>query len=169
MALCPNREEILEAVAIIKPNVLLSVPTLFNRVSPLLALSSALTQPWLRSTTGSMPRSALLHRCARRSSTLLWLWPERGTTRRSTASPSPLGSSSSSSWRTRCGLVLFPRSSPAADRLQEGERGSRRSPGVHRLWWRCDQSEGHPILRRHRHPSPGGVRPHRDLASDRCM
>jgi hypothetical protein len=33
MALCPNRDEILEAVGIIKPNVLLSVPTLFNRVS----------------------------------------------------------------------------------------------------------------------------------------
>eukprot|EP00604_Paraphysomonas_vestita_P000988 CAMPEP_0174819148 /NCGR_PEP_ID=MMETSP1107-20130205/2198_1 /TAXON_ID=36770 /ORGANISM="Paraphysomonas vestita, Strain GFlagA" /LENGTH=397 /DNA_ID=CAMNT_0016032091 /DNA_START=767 /DNA_END=1960 /DNA_ORIENTATION=- len=32
MALCPNREEILEAFNVAKPNVLLSVPALFNRI-----------------------------------------------------------------------------------------------------------------------------------------
>jgi long-subunit acyl-CoA synthetase (AMP-forming) len=33
MALCPNREEILESLAIVKPTIMLSVPALLNRVS----------------------------------------------------------------------------------------------------------------------------------------
>eukprot|EP00602_Paraphysomonas_sp_CaronLab_P006947 CAMPEP_0185024962 /NCGR_PEP_ID=MMETSP1103-20130426/8109_1 /TAXON_ID=36769 /ORGANISM="Paraphysomonas bandaiensis, Strain Caron Lab Isolate" /LENGTH=588 /DNA_ID=CAMNT_0027558063 /DNA_START=257 /DNA_END=2023 /DNA_ORIENTATION=+ len=32
LALCPNREELLEAFAIVKPNMLMSVPALFNKI-----------------------------------------------------------------------------------------------------------------------------------------
>lgn len=32
LALCPNREEIVESLAIIKPTLLLSVPALLNKV-----------------------------------------------------------------------------------------------------------------------------------------
>jgi acyl-CoA synthetase (AMP-forming)/AMP-acid ligase II len=60
-----------------------------------------------------MRRSAPPLLCAKKSSTLPWPWRERGTTRRSTASRSPRGSSSNTSWLTRC-LPSLPLLSPRA-------------------------------------------------------
>jgi hypothetical protein len=168
MALCPNRDEILEAVGIIKPNVLLSVPTLFNRVSCCSSSPPAdppsPPPPLSRSMTQSTRRSKPLPLFDKKSSTLLWLSLGNEIISRSTAAPCRPGSSSNTNWLTRLVRSLrspldpSPLPSRPSDCLHEDQRGAGRATAIHRLWGCCHFVESDPILRRHRHPDLGGLR-----------